>query len=125
MAKSDLSVAETVRRAREHLPEGKRLSAQSLSQYRHGRSLPKARPLQALAAVLGVKPEDLVGEVAMRETQPGPMVRAQGAGENARLRVDLEVPWTVALGVLQLLKAHEGTSEPPALATRDGRESIG
>jgi transcriptional regulator with XRE-family HTH domain len=70
-----LTVAETVRRANEHMPKGKSLSKASVSQYRSGRSVPRQPSLDALGAALGVRPSDLLGS-SQKPAKAGPARRA-------------------------------------------------
>ena len=55
MDEQHLTIAETARRMREHLPEGESISESSISHYRTGRVIPRRRHLRALSLALGVE----------------------------------------------------------------------
>ena len=109
MAQSGLTVGETARRASAYLPEGEGVSVASISQYRYGRVMPRLRHLEALALALGVDRAQLVPDAAdVVDIAEDRTVTAQDRGGRAHLRADVAVPWSVALQVLELLRA-DGT----------------
>lgn len=120
--RSGLTYRETARLAQGYLPAGQRLSDVSVWSYAKGRSLPRRMvQIEALAQVLGVEVSELVEEVdPMREaaTRRGSGATVSDLGDGrARLWVNLETTWPVALAVLRLLKIDgpdAGEREPPA-----------
>lgn len=112
---SGLTYDEIARRAREQLPSDSRLSGASVWQYAHGKTFPRQREsIAAIAAVLGVEPDDLLapgGEPSpFSEPTPGapeqPHVRVEDLGNGrARLIIATETPWSVALKILEMLTA--------------------
>ena len=60
MQDQGLSVTETARRVRQHLPEGESISQASISHYRTGRAVPSLRYLDALSLALGVPKSELM-----------------------------------------------------------------
>jgi transcriptional regulator with XRE-family HTH domain len=121
-----LTYEETARRAREHLPSDARLSAVSVWQYANGKTFPRRLSyIEALSRVLDIEPEDLLakpdtvaGSESADETRaPGrsaTQVRVEDLNHGrARLIIDVEVPWPLALRVLALLKVPD-EAPPPA-----------
>jgi transcriptional regulator with XRE-family HTH domain len=62
IAESGFTHADIIRRARALLPEGSgvKIDKSSMSLYVNGKVIPRAAPLQAIAAALGCSPEDLL-----------------------------------------------------------------
>jgi transcriptional regulator with XRE-family HTH domain len=60
MRQGGLTIAETARRVRQHLGDGKGFSDANLVHYRQGRSVPRLRYLEALSLALGVSQSDLI-----------------------------------------------------------------
>jgi transcriptional regulator with XRE-family HTH domain len=62
IAESGLTHADVIRRARTFLPEGSgvKIDKSAMSLYVNGKVIPRAAPLQAIAAALGCAPEDLL-----------------------------------------------------------------
>lgn len=120
-----LTYEETARRAREHLPSDARLSAVSVWQYANGKTFPRRLSyIEALSRVLDIEPEDLLakpdavpgGESADDARAPGrsaTQVRVEDLNHGrARLIIDVEVPWPLALRVLALLKVPDEVPPP-------------
>ena len=106
MDERQLSIAETARRASEHLPEGEGLSRAALRHYLRGRSLPRMRYLDALALGFGVERSELIGSLADADHVRG-TVRVEDFEEEAQLWVEQRVAWPVALRILRLLGAED------------------
>jgi transcriptional regulator with XRE-family HTH domain len=68
-----LTVAETARRMRTHLPKGESISIVGVLHYLNGRSLPRLRYLDALSLTLGVDKSELIPDLVLTldEDQPG------------------------------------------------------
>ena len=62
MNQRGLSIAETARQMRQHLPAGEGFTATNLTHYRQGRSVPRPKYLEALSRVLEVDPSALTPE---------------------------------------------------------------
>jgi len=120
-----LTYEETARRAREYLPSDARLSAVSVWQYANGKTFPRRLSyIEALSRVLEIEPEELlakpetsVGGESVDEARSPPRSATQVRVEDlnhgrARLIIDVEVPWPLALRVLALLKVPD--EAPPA-----------
>ncbi|HEY8384036.1 MAG TPA: hypothetical protein VIL09_18000 [Microvirga sp.] len=107
-----LTYEETARRAREHLPASARLSSVSVWQYANAKTFPRRMSyVEALSKVLEIEPDDLLseGDAAELAQLPGAeaqsQIRLEDLGEGrARLHVDTDVPWPLALKILELLK---------------------
>lgn len=125
-----LTYEETARRAREHLPPEARLSSVSVWQYARGKTFPRRMSyVEALSRVLEVTPNDLLlpapGEdpAALADEgliRPGPSephIRLEDLGNGrARLDLTLDLPWSLALQILQIAKGSqpgEDEEEPP------------
>jgi len=134
-----LSVMETARRVREHLPEGESISQASISHYRTGRAMPRLRYLDALSLALGVPKSELMNPAKQSEAArstasaapaapvaerwphaeraaPEGCVQFVDLGDRMRLRVDQVLPWSTGLQILEILRGS--ASEPdrkPAL----------
>jgi transcriptional regulator with XRE-family HTH domain len=130
MQNQGLTIAETARRVRQHLPSGEGFDDTNLIHYRQARSVPRPVHLEALSRALGVSASDLLGtetvarlvdtrqrtatsRVPLAPRQPGiaeagrpsPVIQVmEDYGENVLLRFEQLVPWPVALRILQLLK---------------------
>jgi transcriptional regulator with XRE-family HTH domain len=113
-----LTYEETARRAREHLPSDARLSAVSVWQYANGKTFPRRLSyIEALSRVLEIEPEALL---AKPEPSAADAEESRGLGRSltqvrvedlnhgrARLIIDIEVAWPLALKVLALLKVPD------------------
>jgi transcriptional regulator with XRE-family HTH domain len=66
-----LTVAETTRRMRAHLPKGESISAVGMLHYLSGRSMPRLRYLDALSLALRVDKSELVPDLVLNEDQQG------------------------------------------------------
>jgi transcriptional regulator with XRE-family HTH domain len=117
-----LTYEETARRAREHLPPDARLSSVSVWQYAKGKTFPRRMSyVEALSRVLDVTPNHLLlpasaegagagtGEDAIIRPGPSePHIRLEDlGGGRARLDLTLDLPWPVALQILQLAKGSQ------------------
>ncbi len=116
-------LTETARRVREHLGEGSKFTAANISHYRQGRSFPRARYLDALSSALGMDKNALVSgqpgfsgaerlkpsssSVATIEA-PGasPQFHIEDRGGNAWLQINQQLPWPIAIKILQVLKGE-------------------
>jgi len=119
-----LTYEETARRAREFLPSDARLSAVSVWQYANGKTFPRRLSyIEALSRVLEIEPEELLAkpetpaegaEETKAQTGSPTQVRVEDLNHGrARLIIDVEVPWPLALRVLALLKVPDETPTPP------------
>jgi transcriptional regulator with XRE-family HTH domain len=124
MDEQHLTIAETARRMREHLPEGESVSISSISQYRTGRVMPRPQHLRALSLALAVEEVVLAPQREPSSTRMAPMVRVHASNKNIRrgpvekseriemrdlgdevhLTINQRVPWAVVIQVLELLK---------------------
>jgi transcriptional regulator with XRE-family HTH domain len=66
-----LTVAETTRRMRTHLPKGESISVVGMLHYLNGRSLPRLRYLDALSLTLRVDKSELIPDLVLDEDQQG------------------------------------------------------
>jgi transcriptional regulator with XRE-family HTH domain len=120
------TVNETARRVREELGEGAKFTPANISHYRQGRSIPRPRYLAALSRALGVDQGELLTEasaphVANSSHKPGeplagieiragsPSFHIEDRGGNAWLQINQQLPWPIAIQILQVLKG--GMSE--------------
>jgi transcriptional regulator with XRE-family HTH domain len=121
------SLTETARRASQHLPNGRSLSYAHLWHYLHGRAVPRAANLEALAHAFGTDPRHLHSDYepepagaaaasagerqAQYEATPAleGLVRLQDCGDGTALLVIKErIPWRTAVEVLSLLTPVRG-----------------
>jgi transcriptional regulator with XRE-family HTH domain len=124
-----LTYEETARRAREYLPPEARLSSVSVWQYARGKTFPRRMSyVEALSRVLDVTPNDLLlpapGEDAAAAPaeggliRPGPSephIRLEDLGDGrARLDLTLDLPWPVALQLLQIAKGSQSQESKDA-----------
>lgn len=137
MDERGLTAAETVRRMREHLPEGESISHGSLSHYRRGRAIPRLRHLDALSMVLGIDKSELIAAaytpagrtnapqrtrrqerearmdaaagdiVSIVPTQAAQRIVIEDHGDEAYLKIDQRMSWDVALKILDALKRNK------------------
>jgi len=120
-----LTYEETARRAREHLPSDARLRAVSVWQYANGKTFPRRLSyIEALSRVLEIEPAELL---ARPDPSGGPdaeegrspdksltQVRVEDLNDGrARLIIDIEVAWPLALRVLAMLKVPDESPPPP------------
>jgi hypothetical protein len=120
------TAGKAAREARRYLGPGEHLSHAHMWHYLHARSIPRSRYLSALSRALEINPEDLVRDVTRvsKEANSDPATtllnaelsfggtsrnRAQvqvrnGKDGTAVLQISDEVPWAMALQILQLLK---------------------
>ncbi|HEX2510097.1 MAG TPA: hypothetical protein VHK66_06205 [Microvirga sp.] len=119
--RNGLTYEEIARRAREHLSSGERLSSVSVWQYAKAKSFPRRISyVEALGKVLGVEPDDLLverrsdfrQELADRndsrpgENPPPGQIKLTDLGDGrAAVVVNADLPWPVALKVLEILKS--------------------
>jgi hypothetical protein len=129
MDERGLTVAETARRVREALGEDAKFTAANISHYRQGRSVPRPRYLDALSSALGMSRSDLVagtpaspGELHLkphldndrRDVQNAALSGLQASalpsfdikdqGGTAWIQINQQLPWPVAIKILQALK---------------------
>lgn len=111
MAKKGWNQSELARRASEQLPErANPIGRDLVSVYIRGKSLPSAHILSALATALSVEPADLLptrGTPSASDNLPKIDVKDVGNGMSW-LRVNQQVPWPIALKIMQLLQNEEG-----------------
>ena len=123
------TMGETARRVREQLGEGAKFTPANISHYTRGRSIPRLRYLDALSAVLGIDKMELMGQDnspirvnghgkhAAGPTQEvesvspshaaAPALHIEDRGKEAWLQINQQVPWPVALKVLEALKGKD------------------
>lgn len=96
--------SDLARQASRHLPEGKKFRRDNVSNYVTGRALPSPLSLDAMARALRMRPEDLLPERAATDRAPDtPIGLSDAGGGQANLRLDVRLPWDVALKVLDLV----------------------
>ena len=112
---------ETARRVREALGEGAKFTPANISHYRQGRSLPRPRYLEALSRALGVNKGELLTEASparagdsQQHTPPSsapielpdgsPSFHIEDRGGNAWLQINQQLPWPMAIKILEVLK---------------------
>jgi transcriptional regulator with XRE-family HTH domain len=111
---------EIAKRVRERLGEGATFSRTNISHYVTGRCIPRIRYLQALSEVLGIDKGELtrvsstpgeasqngclIGENAEPAPQTPPALHIEDRGTDVWLQINQQVPWPVAIKVLQALK---------------------
>jgi transcriptional regulator with XRE-family HTH domain len=86
MKQRGLSIAETARQMRQHLPAGEGFTAANLTHYRQGRSVPRPKYLEALSRVLEVDPSALIREGASTGGQPRAGAVARSGSSQAKAR---------------------------------------
>lgn len=104
------SQSELARNASKFLPEGEELGRDSISVYIRGKALPRGAALKALADSLGVEASDLLPPQAAPSSLAlhAPPIDVQDAGnDEAWLRINQRVPWTVAVEIMKLLKGSK------------------
>lgn len=97
--------SDLARAAEAHLPAGKKFGRHLVSTYVTGQNLPTALNLTALAKALGVDPRDLVPDYEAQwvgEEVPPVDIKALSGGR-ARLKVDMEVDFAVAVQIAAML----------------------
>jgi len=121
-----LTYEETARRAREFLPADARLSSVSVWQYARGKTFPRRMSyVEALSRVLDVTTDELLlpsseddsGGTSGGSIAPGaePHIRLEDLGDGrARLDMTLDLPWPIALQILQLAKGSGPTDSDPS-----------
>lgn len=134
--RNGLTYEEIARRAREHLSSGERLSGVSVWQYAKAKSFPRRiRYVEALGKVLGVGPDDLLVErqsdfrgeyantaqdVPQRQDSPQSQIRLTDLGNGrATIIVNADLPWPVALKVLEVLRSSPVGVPPPSRLAQD------
>jgi transcriptional regulator with XRE-family HTH domain len=107
---------ETARRVREALGEGAKFTPANISHYRQGRSLPRPRYLEALSRALGVTKGELLTEASPAQQHTplssapielpngSPSFHIEDRGGNASLQINQQLPWPMALKLLEVLK---------------------
>jgi transcriptional regulator with XRE-family HTH domain len=125
------SGAETARKVRDQLGDSATFTSANLAHYRNGRSRPRPQYLAALSVVLG-KPEEFFlggfkinGATHKSATHNGvanghsltsapdalPALHIEDRGRNAWLQINQQVPWPVAVRILEALKADHAIRE--------------
>lgn len=128
--RAGLTQAELARRARDLLANGSSFNRASISRYEKGDNVPRRDALEALAKVLGVTVEELapghLSRSVARHMDPafGPATMLLEAQNGmARLTVNnVQVPFSVALQIMELLKAAQEvapTSKPDPLEKKE------
>jgi transcriptional regulator with XRE-family HTH domain len=118
IARRGWTAAETARRVREHLGKDGTFTQANIGHYLSGRSRPRARYLTALSAALGTGEEyfgqdnlSSKGEVTnLAKLGPAddnspPPFHLEDRGCEVWLEINQQVPWSVALKILRMLKA--------------------
>jgi transcriptional regulator with XRE-family HTH domain len=107
---------ETARRVREALGEGAKFTPANISHYRQGRSLPRPRYLEALSRALGLTKGELLTEASPAQQHTplssapielpngSPSFHIEDRGGNAWLQINQQLPWPMALKILEVLK---------------------
>jgi hypothetical protein len=133
MREHGISVAEATRRIRSKLPEGSKFNAAHFSNYRNGRSFPRAPYLEAISLALGVPASALVAPEGSEDatatlpvveagaTKPPPahlpipvsdeFLSIEDHGGDVRIRLDKRIGWTQALTILKVLKESDASQE--------------
>jgi hypothetical protein len=123
-----LTFVEAAERAKRHLPDGSRLSHVSVWSYATGRATPKRLTyIEAIEKAVGVGPHGLSGESSNGASPPeehsedpaGPsdapeviLVVDDVNSDQAHIKLQLSVPWPVALQILEVLKGEtDGAAE--------------
>ena len=86
MNQRGLSIAETARQMRQHLPAGEGFTATNLTHYRQGRSVPRPKYLEALSRVLEVDPSALTPEGTNTGGQSRASAESRSGGLQAKAR---------------------------------------
>lgn len=98
------SQADLARQAALHMGDGE-FRRDNVSVYLKAAALPRPKQLNALAAALGVSPDELMpGGRLEREILPISMRTLKDNPKRAYLHVDMEVPTRIALSVMALLQ---------------------
>ena len=120
------TIGETARRVREQLGEGAKFTPANISHYTRGRSIPRLRYLDALSAVLGIDKRELMGqdnspirvnghekhavvrgqevELVPQSEAAAPALHIEDRGGEVWLQINQQVPWPIALKMLNVLK---------------------
>jgi hypothetical protein len=118
-----LTYVEAAQRARRHLPDDTRLSHTSVWSYATGRATPKRLTyIEAIEKAVGAEPHGLSGEsgngtappedrtaepVVLTDLPERMLVINDVGGNTAHIKLQLSVPWPVALKILEALKGEE------------------
>ncbi len=134
--RAGLTQAELARRARDLLPDGNSFNRASISRYEKGDNVPRRDALEALAKVLSVTVEELAPgnnlprtvarhltmDPAFGTASPAMMLLEAESGM-ARLTVNnVQVPFSVAMQIMELLKAAREvapTSKPDPVEKKE------
>ncbi len=100
--------SELSRQAQKHMPKGKTIGRDSISNYIRGSNFPNPVNLDALCKALGTQPVDLVpGEMFLRAKEDMPPLDVRGLGDgSAWLRINQRVPMAKALKILEILNTE-------------------
>lgn len=109
MIRKGFNQTETARRASGHLPKGKKMGRDVLSNYIRGVALPTPVNLNALCKALGTEPADLLpdrGHSTIANTNPIMDIRQTDDGL-AFVRINQAMPMTKAFKILAILNEEE------------------
>jgi transcriptional regulator with XRE-family HTH domain len=119
------SGAETARKVRDQLGDSATFTPVNIAHYRNGRSRPRPQYLAALSVALG-KPEEYflgfkINGAAHADAANGhslntaqdalPALHIEDRGRTAWLQINQQVPWSVAVKILEVLKADDAMRE--------------
>ena len=120
------SGAETARKVRDQLGDSATFTPVNIAHYKQGRSRPRPQYLAALSVALG-KPEEYflggfkINGAAHADAVNGhslnnspdalPALHIEDRGRNAWLQINQQVPWPVAVRILEALKADHAVRE--------------
>jgi transcriptional regulator with XRE-family HTH domain len=101
--------ADLAREASKHMPRGKEIGRDLVSNWVNQRTLARDARLKAVAKAFDCHPHDLMPQNAMagiyNDRIPVSLEESEKDGF-VRLRIDQLVPWAIALDVLKMLKAN-------------------
>jgi transcriptional regulator with XRE-family HTH domain len=130
MEERGLTVNETARRVREQLGDDAEFTTANISHYRQGRSIPRPRYLEALCRALGMRQSELLpgrgegsagGRANGKELVSGdslpqsatlPAFDIKDHGGTAWIQINQQLPWPVAIKILQALKGENAIEAP-------------
>lgn len=122
LIKKGWSQSELARRASKHFKGTRRLNGReidveitrnNISQYCAAKLFPGPSRLEAISKALGMKPEDLLPKgIEPRAVDPSALQITEAGEGLARVRIDREVPWSVATQIMNLISGETGGDKP-------------
>jgi transcriptional regulator with XRE-family HTH domain len=98
--------SDLAREAAKHV-EGQVFGRALVSSYERARMFPNPFHLKALAAALGVMPDDLAPSSMPKFDDPAPQLETRDLGNGkVLLRVNQQTDWKIALKILELLRSE-------------------